>query len=38
MNEAEKKYKNAGQTLEIIKKILDYNEDAQKKFSACIKN
>ena len=38
LSEAEKKYKNAGETLEIIKKILDYNKDAQKKFSACIKN
>ena len=31
MSETEKKYKNADETLEIIKKILDENKDAQKK-------
>ena len=33
MSETEKKYKNADETLEIIKKILDYNKNAQKNFS-----
>ena len=32
MNETEKKYKNVSETLEIIKKIIDYNKDAQKIF------
>ena len=33
MNERKrKKYKNADETLEIIKAILDYNKDAHKKF------
>ena len=31
MSETEKKKKNADETLEIIKKILDENKDAQKK-------
>ena len=38
MNEKEKKYKNADDTLNIIKKILDSNKDVQKKNSACIKS
>ena len=32
MSEKEKKEKNADETLKIIKKILDYNKDAQKFF------
>ena len=32
MSETEKKYKYADETLKIIKKILDYNKDAQKIF------
>ena len=36
MSEAEKK--NADETVEIIKKVLDYNKDAQQKNSACIKS
>ena len=32
MSEAEKKYKNVDETLEIIKEILDYNKIAQKNF------
>ena len=32
-SETEKKYKKADETLEIIKKILDYNKNAQKNFS-----
>ena len=36
MSETEKK--NADETSGIIKEILDYNKNAQKKFSACIKN
>ena len=38
MSETEKKYKYADETLKIIKKILDYNKDAQKLFSSCIKS
>ena len=38
MNEKEKKYKNADDTLNIIKKILDSNKDVKKKNSACIKS
>ena len=34
MNEKEKKNKNADETLRIIKKILDYNKNAQRSFSA----
>ena len=37
MNDKEKKYKNAKETLEIIDKIIDYNKDAQNFFSSCIK-
>ena len=33
-----KRKKNADETLNIIEKILDYNEDVQKKISACIKS
>ena len=33
MNETEKISKNACETLEIIKEILDYNKNAQKKIS-----
>ena len=36
MSEAEKK--NADETVEIIKKVLDYNKNAQKKNSTCIKS
>ena len=36
MSETEKK--NADETSGIIKEILDYNKNAQKKCSACIKN
>ena len=32
MSETEKQYNNADETLEIIKKILDQNKDAQKNF------
>ena len=32
MHEKEKKYKNANETLEIIKKVLDYNKNAPKYF------
>ena len=32
MSETEKIYKNSDETLEIIKKVLDYNKDAQKIF------
>ena len=32
MNDKEKKYKNAKETLEIINKIIDYNKDAQNFF------
>ena len=32
MNDKEKKYKNARETLKIIKKIIDYNKDAQNFF------
>ena len=32
MSKKEKKHKNADETLEIIKKILDLNKDAQKFF------
>ena len=32
MNEKEKKDKNVNETLEIIKKVLDYNKDAQNLF------
>ena len=32
MSEKEKKYKNADETLEIIKKLLDYNKEVQKIF------
>ena len=32
MSEKEKKYKNADETLEIIKEILDYNKNIQKNF------
>ena len=38
MSETEKKYKNVDETLKIIKKLLDYNENAQKNFFACIKS
>ena len=38
MSEKEKKYKNADDTLNIIKKILDSNKNVQKKNSACIKS
>ena len=38
MSETEKKYKNVDETLNIIKKLLDYNENAQKNFFACIKS
>ena len=37
MSKKEKKYKNADKTLEIIKKILDYNKDAQKNFQLMTK-
>ena len=36
--EKKKKKKNANETLNIIKKILDYNKDAQKNILACIKS
>ena len=32
MSEKEQKKKNADETLNIIKKILDYNKDIQKRF------
>ena len=32
MNKTEKKYKNVDKTLEIIKKILNHNKEAQKFF------
>ena len=35
--EQKKKKKNAGETLEIIKEILDYNKDAQKNFQLASK-
>ena len=38
MSKKEKKYKNADETLEIIKEIIDYRKNTQKKFSACIKS
>ena len=34
---SETKKKNADETLEIIKKILDYNKDVQKKFQLASK-
>ena len=37
MSEKEKKDKNAYETLEIIKKILDYNKEAQKIFYCATK-
>ena len=37
MSEKEKKYKSVDETLEIIKKILDYNKDAQKNFKLASK-
>ena len=37
MSEKEKKYKNADETLEIIKKILDYNKNAPKYFQLASK-
>ena len=37
MSEKEKIYKNVDETLEIIKKILDYNKEVQK-FLWCIKS
>ena len=37
MSEKEKKYKNVDETLEIIKKILDYNKNAQKFFQLASK-
>ena len=37
MSKEEKKYKNADETLNIIKKILDYNKDVQKKFQLTTK-
>ena len=37
-SKTEKKKKNANETLDIIKKILDYNKDAQKNILACIKS
>ena len=37
MREKEKKDKNAYETLEIIKKILDYNKEAQKFFYCATK-
>ena len=37
MSEKEKKKKNAYETLEIIKRILDYNKDAQKNFQVASK-
>ena len=36
MSEAEKK--NADETVEIIKKVLDYNKNPPKKNSTCIKS
>ena len=37
MSKTEKKNKNANETLNIIKKILDYNKDAQKYFQLASK-
>ena len=37
MSEREKKYKNADDTLNIIKKILDSNKDVQKKIKLASK-
>ena len=37
MHEKEKKYKNANETLEIIKKVLDYNKNAPKYFQLASK-
>ena len=38
MSKKENKYKNADETLEIIKEILDYRKNTQKIFSAYIKS
>ena len=37
VSETEKKYKNAGEILEVIKKILDYNKNTQKNLQTASK-